>query len=81
MAFPSGAVPGVDVSHYQKVIDWPTVATGKKHLGSLRPARGDLSLISTLPIIGPQCGEQACCVAPITSFIPPQMPALRPVIS
>ena len=27
MAFPAGAVPGIDVSHYQEVIDWPTVAT------------------------------------------------------
>jgi lysozyme len=27
MAFPSGTVPGVDVSHYQEVVDWPTLAT------------------------------------------------------
>lgn len=28
MAFPAGAVPGIDVYHYQAVVDWTTVAGG-----------------------------------------------------
>ena len=28
MAFPQGSIPGIDVSHDQGVVDWPTVAAG-----------------------------------------------------
>jgi lysozyme len=40
MAFPSGAVPGLDVSHYQEVVDWPTVAGGGKAFAFAKASEG-----------------------------------------
>jgi len=40
MPFPSGAVPGIDVSHYQEVIDWPTVAAGGEAFGFAKASEG-----------------------------------------
>jgi lysozyme len=40
MAFPSGAVPGIDVSHYQEVVDWPTVAAGGEAFSFAKASEG-----------------------------------------
>ena len=40
MAFPSGAVPGLDVSHYQEVVDWPTVAVGGEAFAFAKASEG-----------------------------------------
>jgi lysozyme len=40
MAFPSGAVPGLDVSHYQEVVDWPTVAAGGEAFAFAKASEG-----------------------------------------
>jgi lysozyme len=40
MAFPVGAVPGIDVSHYQEVIDWPTVAAGGEVFAFAKASEG-----------------------------------------
>ena len=40
MSFPAGAVPGIDVSHYQEVVDWPTVATGGEAFAFAKASEG-----------------------------------------
>lgn len=40
MAFPAGAVPGIDVSHYQGTIDWATVATGGETFAFAKASEG-----------------------------------------
>jgi lysozyme len=40
MAFPIGAVPGIDISHYQQVVDWPTVATGGEVFAFAKASEG-----------------------------------------
>jgi lysozyme len=41
MAFPAGAVPGIDVSHYQKVVDWPTVAAAGEAFAFAKASEGN----------------------------------------
>jgi lysozyme len=40
MAFPSGAIPGIDVSHYQAVIDWDTVTGGGERFAFAKASEG-----------------------------------------
>jgi lysozyme len=40
MAFPTGAVPGIDVSHYQGSVDWATVAGGGERFGFAKASEG-----------------------------------------
>ncbi len=40
MAFPTGAVPGIDVSHYQGVVDWNTAAAGGEQFGFAKASEG-----------------------------------------
>lgn len=40
MAFPVGAVPGIDVSHYQAVVDWTTVAGGGELFAFAKASEG-----------------------------------------
>jgi len=40
MGFPAGAVPGIDVSHYQAVVDWATVASGGELFAFAKASEG-----------------------------------------
>jgi len=40
MGFPAGAVPGIDVSHYQAVVDWATVANGGELFAFAKASEG-----------------------------------------
>jgi lysozyme len=40
MAFPAGAVPGIDVSHYQAVVDWTAVGNGGERFGFAKASEG-----------------------------------------
>jgi len=40
MPFPMGAVPGIDVSHYQGHVDWATVAGGGERFGFAKASEG-----------------------------------------
>ncbi len=40
MPFPAGAIPGVDVSHYQAVVDWTAVAAGGERFGFAKASEG-----------------------------------------
>jgi lysozyme len=40
MAFPAGATPGIDVSHYQAVVDWTTVMSGGDQFGFAKASEG-----------------------------------------
>ncbi len=40
MGFPLGAVPGIDVSHWQTVVDWETVAAGGEHFAFAKASEG-----------------------------------------
>jgi len=40
MTFPAGAVPGIDVSHYQAVVDWAAVATGGEIFAFAKASEG-----------------------------------------
>jgi lysozyme len=40
MAFPAGAQPGIDVSHYQGAVDWPTVAEGGEVFAFAKASEG-----------------------------------------
>ena len=42
MSFPSGAVPGIDVSHYQAVVDWTAVAAGGERFAFAKASEGAL---------------------------------------
>jgi lysozyme len=42
MPLPSGAVPGIDVSHYQGAVDWETVAGSGQHFGYAKASEGVL---------------------------------------
>jgi len=43
VAWPTGAVPGIDVSHYQAVIDWPTVQSAGVAFGFAKASEGESS--------------------------------------
>jgi len=40
MPFPTGAVPGIDVSHYQSHVDWTAVAGGGERFGFAKASEG-----------------------------------------
>ncbi len=40
MAFPSGAVPGLDVSHYQEIIDWSALASSGEAFAFAKASEG-----------------------------------------
>lgn len=40
MPFPAGAVPGIDVSHYQAHVDWAAVAAGGVRFGFAKASEG-----------------------------------------
>jgi lysozyme len=40
MGFPAGAVPGIDVSNYQGVVDWATVASGGESFAYAKASEG-----------------------------------------
>jgi lysozyme len=40
MAFPSGAIPGIDVSHYQAMIDWSAVAAAGEAFAFAKASEG-----------------------------------------
>jgi len=40
MPFPTGAVPGIDVSHYQAVVDWTTLAGGGERFAFAKASEG-----------------------------------------
>jgi lysozyme len=40
MAFPAGSVPGIDVSHYQGVVDWASVAAGGEAFAFCKATEG-----------------------------------------
>jgi lysozyme len=40
MAFPSGAVPGIDVSHHQEVVNWSAVATAGEAFAYAKVSEG-----------------------------------------
>ena len=40
MPFPAGAVPGIDVSHYQAHVDWAAVAGGGVRFGFAKASEG-----------------------------------------
>lgn len=40
MAFPAGGIPGIDVSHYQAVVDWITVAGGGERFAFAKSSEG-----------------------------------------
>ncbi|MGO8788945.1 MAG: glycoside hydrolase family 25 protein [Terriglobia bacterium] len=40
MPFPAGAIPGIDVSHYQAVVDWNAVAAGGVRFGFAKASEG-----------------------------------------
>lgn len=40
MAFPTGALPGIDVSHYQAVVDWNAVATAGELFAYAKASEG-----------------------------------------
>ena len=40
MAFPAGAVPGIDVSHWQGSVDWDVVASGGEMFGYAKASEG-----------------------------------------
>jgi len=40
MGFPAGAVPGIDVSHYQSHVDWDTVAGGGERFAFAKASEG-----------------------------------------
>jgi GH25 family lysozyme M1 (1,4-beta-N-acetylmuramidase) len=40
MAFPSGAVPGIDVSLYQSVVDWARVSAVGERFGFAKASEG-----------------------------------------
>jgi len=40
MAFPAGATPGIDVSHYQAVVDWNAVMSGGERFGFAKASEG-----------------------------------------
>jgi lysozyme len=40
MAFPSGAVPGIDVSHHQEVVNWPAVAAAGEVFAYAKASEG-----------------------------------------
>jgi lysozyme len=42
MPFPAGAVPGIDVSHYQAHVDWAAVAGGGEQFGFAKASEGAL---------------------------------------
>ena len=43
MAWPTGAVPGIDVSHYQAAVDWPTVQSAGVTFGFAKASEGESS--------------------------------------
>jgi len=43
MAFPAGAQPGIDVSHYQEVVDWPTVHSAGDVFGFAKASEGQFT--------------------------------------
>src|ERR1039458_8515560 len=40
MPFPAGAIPGIDVSHFQAVVDWTAVAAGGVRFGFAKASEG-----------------------------------------
>ena len=40
MPFPAGAIPGIDVSHYQAVVDWSAVAAGGVRFAFAKASEG-----------------------------------------
>jgi lysozyme len=40
MPFPAGAIPGIDVSHYQAHVDWTAVAAGGARFGFAKASEG-----------------------------------------
>ena len=40
MAFPAGAVPGIEVSHYQAVVNWTAVFGGGERFAFAKASEG-----------------------------------------
>ena len=77
MTFPANGIPGIDVSHYQGVVDWAAVAASGEQFAFAKASEGisvaDLYFHDNWAAINPR----ACCAEPIISFTPTRTPQHR----